>query len=107
MRRTAVFGVTPTTTIFLKLRSAAAGSLQDEVSFVLAAHDASGQTEKTVNRSAAFVLPFMNPPCPEIPSSVSRVPGAVPAASRTTLDAARLNRQSIRAARYWPPRSDA
>src|SRR5436190_8021145 len=59
MRRVADLGVAPTTAIFLKPRFAAAGSDHEDVSCVVAAHDASAAIERAAMVSRVVVLSFM------------------------------------------------
>src|SRR5262245_26271860 len=58
MRRIGDLGVAPTTTIFLKPRLAAVGSVHDEVSCVAGAHEASTATATAMLPSRTEVLNF-------------------------------------------------
>src|SRR5258705_6049018 len=60
MRRVADFGVAPTTTIFLKWRSCAAGSAHDEVSWVDAAHEVRAARHSDAMPSRVGLLRFMD-----------------------------------------------
>src|SRR5262245_17145063 len=80
MRRTALLGVAPTTATFLKPRFAAAGSAHWDVSWVVAAHDASATSERAARVSRVVVLSFMEsvPPLPGQPDGRMRMPGPEP-----------------------------